>query len=225
MILSGHQISYIPWLPYFDKIIKSDVFVIDDTSQFEKGGYSNRNLIKTSQGKEYLTVPINYTNYKEQKLNQIKIAKDENWRRKHYRMIQCAYGKSPYFHKYNSKLQTFYSYDTENLSDFCRKFLEFILIEINIGTKIVYSSELKGLVGKKSDFVLSLCRSLNATIYYSGKQGINYLDIEKFKYYGIEVIFQDYKFKTYSKKFGKFESGLSIIDLMMNHGEKSIDFI
>ena len=225
MIVSGHQISYIPWLPYFDKILKSDIFVVDDVSQFEKGGYSNRNVIKTPEGGQYLTIPVNLAEYKTKRLNQLKIANDLSWRRKHLRAIESAYGKARYFDKYQLNLAQLYEYSTENLSEFCRNFFEFILSEITINTKIVYASELKNTAGKKSDFVLSLCKNLGATSYYAGILGHNYLDIQKFKSCGIEVKFQDYKHKEYKQQFGGFLAGLSILDLMMNHGSESIKFI
>ena len=50
MILTAHQPAYLPWLGYFDKIIRSDVFIFLDSVQFEKNSFTNRNKIKTPQG-------------------------------------------------------------------------------------------------------------------------------------------------------------------------------
>ena len=61
MIVSIHQPNYLPWLGYFDKIIKSDIFVIFDDVQYprgKKGFFGNRNQIKTNNGKMWLTVPV-----------------------------------------------------------------------------------------------------------------------------------------------------------------------
>ena len=50
MIISIHQPAYLPWLGYFDKINKSDLFVFLDTVQFQKNSFQNRNMILSIYG-------------------------------------------------------------------------------------------------------------------------------------------------------------------------------
>ena len=44
-----HQLHYLPWLRYFEKIQSCDVFVVLDDIQFNKNGWQNRNRVKTAQ--------------------------------------------------------------------------------------------------------------------------------------------------------------------------------
>ncbi|MBU2027138.1 MAG: WbqC family protein, partial [Proteobacteria bacterium] len=60
MIVAVHQPQYLPWLGYFDKIDRADVFVLLDTVQFKKNEWQNRNRIKAAAGPQWLTVPVTY---------------------------------------------------------------------------------------------------------------------------------------------------------------------
>ncbi len=56
--ISIHQPQYLPWHNYFKKMKKADIFIILDTVDFQKNGLQNRNQIKTSNGVNWLTVPV-----------------------------------------------------------------------------------------------------------------------------------------------------------------------
>ena len=58
MIVAIHQPNYIPWLGFFYKIAKSDIFIFLDDVQYTKNSFINRNKIKTSQGSIWLTLPV-----------------------------------------------------------------------------------------------------------------------------------------------------------------------
>ena len=60
MIVAIHQPQYLPWLGYFDKMLKADVFCYLDTVQYKKNEWQNRNRIKTAMGWQWLTVPVTY---------------------------------------------------------------------------------------------------------------------------------------------------------------------
>ncbi len=54
-VVAIHQPNYLPWLGFFAKALDSDVLVLYDTIQFEKGGFTNRVRIKGSAGVQWLT--------------------------------------------------------------------------------------------------------------------------------------------------------------------------
>ena len=58
MLCGIHQLHYLPWLRYFDKIARADVFIVLDSIQYNKNGWQNRNKIKSASGPLLLTVPV-----------------------------------------------------------------------------------------------------------------------------------------------------------------------
>ncbi len=52
------QSNYIPWKGYFDMIAAVDEFILYDDMQYTRRDWRNRNLIKTAQGVQWLTVPV-----------------------------------------------------------------------------------------------------------------------------------------------------------------------
>src|SRR2546429_5666703 len=61
MIVTIHQPNYLPYLGFFHKMANADVLVLYDTAQYSKQlGVHNRNRIKTPQGAQWLTVPVQH---------------------------------------------------------------------------------------------------------------------------------------------------------------------
>ena len=78
-----------PWLGYFDKIAKSDIFVVLDDTQFKKNEWQNRNKIRTAQGSQWLTVPVMHDFG--QQIMHVKINNTVDWRKKHYNSLKLNY--------------------------------------------------------------------------------------------------------------------------------------
>ena len=91
MMLSAHQPAYLPWLGYLDKIASADVFVFLDDVQFEKNSFINRNRIKTSQGAQWLTVPVRMKGHMYATLLNTSMDDSQPWRRKHLAAVALNY--------------------------------------------------------------------------------------------------------------------------------------
>jgi len=95
VICAIHQPQYLPWLGYFDKIDRADVFVLLDTVQYKKNEWQNRNRIKTATGAQWLTVPVCY-HYPEL-IKDVTINNRERWAHKHQQALRTNYAKAPYW--------------------------------------------------------------------------------------------------------------------------------
>ena len=58
MLVAIHQPEYLPWLGYFEKMLRADVFVLLDNVQFSEGDFHNRTRIKGTAGVQWLSVPV-----------------------------------------------------------------------------------------------------------------------------------------------------------------------
>ena len=220
MILTAHQPVYLPWLGLFHKIALADRFCIFDIAQYQTKDFNNRNKIKTNAGPIWLSVPVESKNHFEKKLSDIKIVND-GWNRKHFKSIDLAYKKAPYYSHYIGQLEGILASKTYTyLADLNLATLDFGLRSLGIDVPIVTASE-HDFEGAKSDLVLDMCRKLGANGYIFGAQGRNYAEVDSFVNCGINVEFQEYKHPQYSQLHGAFEPNMSVIDLLFNVGPNS----
>lgn len=218
MKLSAHQPAYLPWLGYFHKIARADVFVYLDTVQFEKNSFINRNRLKTPQGVQWLTVPVKLKGHIGSTLIDTQIDDVQPWRIKHLKSIELSYRKAPFFSARYEILRNLILEPEQLLSEMCWQQLKFWLSEFNITTKVVRSSELP-VDSSKSDLVLDLCKYFGADHYLSGTYGRDYLDELAFTAAGVKIEYQNFKHPVYSQLWGEFEPYLSILDYWMNCSE------
>jgi hypothetical protein len=147
------------------------------------------------------------------------------WAKKHFNTICLSYSKSKYFSHYIDFFEHIYiEKEWSSIGLIIKKINDFILDELQIKTKIIYSSDLK-INSSKSQLLVDICNRVAATKYVSGPFGRNYLDNELFSQNNIEVIFHDYQHPKYNQVYDGFESHMSIIDLMFNYGDNSIEVL
>jgi hypothetical protein len=213
-----------PWLGFFDKVRQADTFVILDNVQFEKNYFQNRNKIRTKEGWIWLTVPVLAKGKSNQLIKDVQINNAVDWQSKHWKSINQSYNKAPFFSKYNNYLKQIYSKQWTRLADLNEEIIKHIVHELGIQVKILRASTL-GATGKGTDLLLQICQELKADTYLSGISGKNYLDEEQFKREGIKVIYQEFYHPIYKQVYEPFIPGMSVIDLLFNQGDKSLDII
>lgn len=222
-IISIHQPQYIPWLPYFSKILSSDCFVILDQVSFQKNGLQNRNQIKTAAGKLWLTIPVIHSFG--QAIKDTRIANDKIFS-KHLKTLEMNYQKAPYFSEIWSLLHPIFSKKYTFLSELNITLIIAILNFLKYDGKICLGSSMN-ITGKKSELIRNICNAKNIGKYLSGQGGKNYLDFDDFKKNGIEIIFHQYLLREYPQLHNNhpFLNNLSIIDLLFNTGKSAKNYL
>jgi len=221
------QPSYIPWRGYFHQIQKADVFVFYDCVQYVDRGWRNRNKVKTTQGEQWLTVPVNSKGCQTLKtpIVDIPIVWETAWPEKHLKALQLNYGKAPFFRENRLFLEEIYGRHDEKLADFTCATTELIARKLGIDhTNFLRSSQLPA-EGSKTDRLLSILVHLGATHYISGPSARDYIERDKFDAAGISLEFMTYDYPEYPQINGAFAPQVSVLDLLFNVGPEARNFI
>lgn len=222
MRVSIYQPSYWPSLHYFNRILNSDVFVWLDTAEFTRSvKYTNTMKIKGKSGIINMTVPILHTGKRERFID-LDIDNSQPWKRKHLNAIRHVYGKTDRYDKYKGFLSYFYGTEQNDFSMLCGTTVRFSLEIIkNWNGRFVRASSL-GIDGKGSQWMLDICKRLNATEYLCGKVAYdNYLDKGAFERAGIKIVIQNWVCQEYQQIKTPFTPNLSILDLIFNVHERN----
>ena len=227
-----HQPNYLPWIGFFNNVSMSDTYVILDSVQFERDGFTNRNKIKlpdSQTGWTWLTVPVGKGN-SQKLITDVEIDNRQDWREASLTAINRIYKSSPYLKDYSQFLDGIYKKDWDNLSELNIFIIKELFAILGLRPQIIKASELN-ISSKKSDLILDICKKVGATEYLSGITGREYMDMERFKESGIKVNFQDFKHPVYTQVRNRsipnppFIPNLSILDLLLSCGPESAGLV
>ena len=224
-IVAIHQPNFIPWLGFFYKIYKSDIFVLLDNVQFPKESAAARNFIKGKNGsKVLLSVSVKKSEGAFQNYNEIELDYSSQWNIKHLNQIKDAYIKSPYFNQYFPEFETILKTQFSNLAELNITIIKWVLKHLEINTKIEVASQFdKGNFGVKNNRNLNICLHFGANSYLSGSGAKQYNDESLYKENKVELLYSDYNPVTYPQVNGQeFLSNLSVLDALFNCGPKAI---
>jgi hypothetical protein len=130
-------LSYLPPIEFYQIMLKYKNVVFDIHEHFHKQYYFNRCEIYGANGKLKLSVPVK-KNHERTPLKDASISYDQNWRTIHWRSIQAAYRRSPFFEYYENDIAPVYlDYVPEKLTDWNLKLFE--LINKLLGVTIHFS--------------------------------------------------------------------------------------
>jgi len=221
------QPSYIPWRGYFDQIDHADLFIFYDDVQYDKHGWRNRNQIKTSQGKQWLTIPVHSKGVTGGiSIKDVCIDWSIPWHKKHLKALTFAYTKAPFFRDYRPWLESIYNRRDEFLAEFTIQTTMELAEKLGItGTKFLRSSEISGIDGQKTDRLIQILQYVGATHYLSGPSARDYLEIKKFEQVGISLEFMQFNYTEYSQLHPPYDPYVTSLDLLFMVGEHALSYL
>ena len=214
-----HQPNFLPWLGYFDKIIRSDVFIfLDHTLTRPKNAiWTKRVQILCNQTPCWLTIPLKQS-VGLAPISELQLLGEGQYRAKHLKTIHQNYGKAPYYDEVQQLLNFFYDYESDCIAAKNISFITNVCARLGIERTFVKSSDL-ACQHASTELLAEICRQVKANAYLYGKGASNYQDNEILERQGIEPIAQNFIHPTY-RQFNSpsFVQGLSIVDTLMNCG-------
>jgi hypothetical protein len=222
-VVAIHQPQYLPWLGYFDKLARCEVFCLLDTVQYKKNEFQNRNRIKTADGWQWLTVPVTYRF--PQRIEEVGVNQTVDWQRKHLQALRTNYSKAPYFGTYIARFEEFYQQSYELLTEVNVECIRLLMDLLGLERKVVLSSSLQVETEDPTLRLVEICQALDGDTYLSGRDGAKYMDLDTFHSHQLELAFQDFNHPEYPQCYGPFEPNLSVVDLLFNCGPESLTII
>lgn len=219
MRITIHQPQFLPWLGYLDKIDQADLFVVLDSVQFKKNEWQNRNRIRTAQGWQWLTVPVHHKFG--QRLDEVRINQDTDWRAKHLRALEMHYQKASFARRYLEGLRSLYAQSWTALAELNLAVLLWLLDSFGIKTPVQRSSEMH-LREDPTDRLIDICRTVGATHYLAGAGATNYMDLARFQTSGVELEMQAFHHPVYPQCYEPFVPGLAAVDLLFTCGDTAL---
>jgi hypothetical protein len=214
------QPTYLPWLPFFERMAASDIFIYLDDVKYSKNSFHNRNAVKGPNGRLLLTVPVHYKGNSDALINEILTDDRTKWQDKHIKTVQQCYSKSPFYKHYNDEIISLYEQKGKRLIDFILPIIEFLKRELGIKTPCYLSSGIN-VPGNRNEKLVNLCKHFNGTHFIVKPGTEEYHPSEEFLPFGIKFYHLRYSSFQYPQLYGAFETMLSAIDYLFNRGPRN----
>lgn len=132
------DLHYLPSLEYFCALQRFDAIALEKHEHYVKQSYRNRCYISTAQGVEMLVVPLT-SKHGKVLIKDIRIDHSKKWQNNHWRTIESAYRKAPYFEFYSDDLRTILYHNHDFLFDLNLELLSFCLKSIRFNPSLSVS--------------------------------------------------------------------------------------
>lgn len=193
----------------------SDQFVLGDTLQYSRQSHQNRTLVRTPQGSQWLSVPLEGGQHG-RPIGEVAIAGGGRWPGKHRRALQYNYRTSPFFEFFEPELAPFFERSWRTLGDLTCASVRVLADLFGIDTSFSLASSLEGapdsIEGIRS--AVGPCRYLTAADAAAADRNLTTVGCVLH----LEAL-------EYRQNFAGFEPGMSALDLLFNYGPEALSML
>jgi hypothetical protein len=221
-VVAIHQPNFFPWLGFFDRINKSDAFILMDNAQLPKKGssYTNRVQLIVNRQPSWVRVLVGHDYHGVRLIKDIEISNSKPWQRKLLGTLTTNYSRAPFYSELFPYIEDIVNNPNELLGKYNIFVIRSIMNKLQMDTsKLVLGSEIKPREDWQNtpELLVDMIKMLGGTTYFSGDAAWGYQEVLEKS--GIEVVYQKFTSPVYNQcNTSEFVPGLSIIDCLMNIG-------
>jgi hypothetical protein len=195
----------------WNRVFASDVYIWLDSVKFSRSAtkWEDRTIVEASDGRPVIMrLPL-----KGSRLALWSEAGVQPTWRRHLVTIRHCYAKRPHWKAIAQTVETVYDHEAETIAEVCWRTFQGCLRLLEPDIRVVRSSDLD-VHSTKGELVLDLVKKVGGTSYITGRPGLSYLPLDRFRKEGVEVVVQDWKAPVTRRGL----ADPSILDLLANAG-------
>ncbi len=221
MIVTIHQPDFMPWLGFFNKIAKADLWIVLDhveNNPRDAAFWCRRVRVLSGGRPTWISVPLRKPETPGTvgiPINQIRIERGLVRNIKKCReTISQAYAKAPHYREIYQSVERYFAREDDSLVACNMAFIRETMGLLGIRTAIAYSSDLSPQ-GASNELLVDLLLKSRARTYLCGNGASEYQIDHLFTSRGIEVRRNRFTHPAYQQGTGRtFVDGLSVIDVV-----------
>ena len=223
-LVAIHQPNFFPWLGYFDKVRRADVFIFLDAVSYPRSGsggmgsWCNRVRVSVAGEARWITCPVKRVPLGTA-IQAVEIDDAQPWRTKVTRTLEANYRRSPGYERAMALLGPLLQNTTTNLADFNIAAIKAIAAHLGLQTRFVRQSELE-FDGQATELLVSLVKAAGGDAYLAGGGAGGYQEDELFAASGIRLVAQGFTPEPYGPE-NTFLPGLSVIDYLIRVDQRT----
>ena len=197
--------AYFAPIQYYSKLVRYGNVFIERHENYNKQSYRNRCTIYTANGLLDLVVPVVKTGEIKIPITEVEISYDTLWQKLHFKAIESAYRRSPFYEYYIDDLMTFFIDRHHYLYEFNMQILSTICSLMKIPFHVQESSKYL----KPAEGIIDLRNGIHPKINRQQTDA--------------DFVSPQYT-QVFADKWG-FKPDLSILDLLFNTGPEAKELL
>ena len=193
--------TYFPSISHFVVMAQSENITFEIEDNFQKQTNRNRTYIYSPNGIQLLNIPIKHSKENRQKTKDIRIDKDFDWQKQHFKSFEAAYRSSPFFEFFEDDIRPIFEKKHEFLLDLNFEALEIVFKCLRM--KVEYS--------ETTEYFHEVDHNTSRDFRHLVEGKKDTLEFGKYT-------------QVFDDKFG-FINNLSVLDLLFNEGKYAIDYL